>query len=601
MNSLVIYFTTVTSLLFFIYIIPGIALFPKFILNPRTAATIPFLSIFIVVSAQYLLRTLNQFNHQNTIIFIGVITLIAIFRIYGIFKNSSKPESNWTKRDYKALLIIFFSSIPLIIILGFDGFQHADEIMSWNLWAKRIYFNEERIIYSSSPYPLLLSSFIAFCYKFIGNIDYQLPIRFTFSIIYLSTIFIVFSFSNTKTKVGIFFVTYIIVFLIIGVGYEYKRVYADTLMSGFLIASLALLISLSNSQNYIKKNISSVSILLASIALICSSALTKQPAIIWAMLIYPLLAYVIIDKNIKLSNLTKLVLLAPILTPILWYFIGGSNFFANEDVINRSMGVRGFLEQLLFGFNESFMKEGRFILLVFMITTFIVLFKQINLEKVIIAIGISLSTISLIFFGAYETTRLYLHIILISWLVFFAYGDYILTNKIGGIISSIGNSFYTYSLVGFLFIYWSFNSFNDRIVITKQVSNFLDGREVQVNWVIGESGAEQYRKILKSKMGLWAYDDHVWGIYYGRENFSRGCLNRGCSNNLNLQYVVNRMIDENIGWIYSNEEKDQKEIKQLKDFCVDSIIEIKTSHNLYKQILHKVSLKNIIDCNELKK
>ena len=90
MNDLVIYFTTVANLFLFIYIIPGIAIFPKFILNPRTAAAIPFLSISIVISAQYLLTTLNQFNHQNVIIFIGILLLVAIYRLYGVYKDNLK-------------------------------------------------------------------------------------------------------------------------------------------------------------------------------------------------------------------------------------------------------------------------------------------------------------------------------------------------------------------------------------------------------------------------------------------------------------------------------------------------------------------------------
>ena len=578
----------------FIYIIPGIALFPKFILNPRTAAAIPFLSISIVVSFQYLLSTLNQFNHQNVIIFIGILLLVAIYRLYGIYQVYVKLDSDWTKTDCKALLLIFFSSIPLMIILGFDGFQHADEIYSWNLWAKKIYFNQVVTFeVTGSPYPLLLPSLIAFCYKFVGNIDYQLPIKFTFSIIYLSTIFIVFSFSNTKSKVGIFFITFIIVFLIIGVGYEYKKVWADTLMSGFLVASLALLISLSNSQHSINKNISPISILLASVILICGASLTKQGAIVWTMLIYPLLAYVIINNNKKLSNPIKLVLLAPISTPIIWYFLGGRSFHTNHGVVSRSMGERGYFEQILFGFNESFIAEGRLILLLFMITIFIVLLKKINLEKAIIAFGITLSTIFLIIFGAYETTRLYLHVILIGWLILFSYGDHITTTKIWHIMSIIGNSFYTYTLVGFIFIFWSFNSFNDRMIGIDRVSNFLDGREVQANWVIGETGAEQYRNILKSQMGLWAEDNHIWGIYYGIHNFRRGELY-----NPDLQYVINRMIDGNIGWIYSKEGNNN--IKKIQDFCSDSITKIKTN-SLYEVSLYKVSIKKITSCNELKK
>jgi len=598
MNNLVIYFGTVVSLFLFIYIIPGIALFPKFILNPRTAATIPFISISMVVSAQYILSTLNQFNQKNVIIFTLALFLVAIYRLYGMYKVYLKFDSNWNNSDLKALLLIMFSSIPLMIILGFDGFQHADEIMSWNLWAKKIYFNEERIL-SGNIYPLLLSSLIAFCYKFIGNIDYQLPIRFTFSIIYVSTIFIVYTFANSRNKVGILFITYIIVFLIIGVGYEYKKVWADTLMSGFMVASLALLISLSNNQRLINKNISPISILLASIILISAATLTKQGAIIWTMLIYPLLAYVIINNNNKLSNLLKLSLLVPILTPILWYFMGGTNFHTNVGVINRSMGGRGYFDQLLFGFNESFIAEGRFILLLFMITIFIVLLRKINFEKAIIAFGITLSTIFLIFFGAYETTRLYLHVILFGWLVLFVYGDHITSTKIGRIISIIGNSLYTYSVVCVLFIFWAFNSFNYRMMITEPVTNFLDGRQVQVNWVIRESGPEQYKTILNSNMGLWAHDSHVWGIYYGVDNFKgRGGLRSG---NDNIKVLINSIIDENIGWIYFHEQRDYDEIKRIQDFCSGSIIKIDTSSNMYSQTLTKIDIEILRSCIEQEK
>ncbi|HIF35235.1 MAG TPA: hypothetical protein EYQ71_00855 [Candidatus Thioglobus sp.] len=529
-----IYPTIVIGLLFFIYFIPGIALFPKFILTPKTAATIPFISIAIVVSAQYILSILNQFNHQNVIIFIGILALVAIYRIYKIFLGLTQKVNDWVRRDFQAILLILFSSIPLMIILGFDGFQHADEIYSWNLWAKKIYFNQVVTFESTGhPYPLVLPSFIAFCYKFIGNIDYQLPIKFTFSLIYVSTIFTIYSFAKNQSKVGIFFITYIIVMLVIGVGYEYKKVYADTLMGGFLVSSLALLISLSKSQLDTKKNIPSISILLASVILISAAALTKQGAMLWTMIFYPLLAYVIINKNTNLINSIKWILLVPIFTPVLWYFIGGEGFQNNAGVIRRSMGERGYVEQLLYGFNESFINNP--ILLLFMSIVFIVLLKNANFEKIIIAIGISLSTVLLLLFGAYETTRLYLHVILMGWLIIFAYGDDATSNKIGYTISKIGNSFYTYTVVGLLFIVVSIFSLNKKMIATELVTNLLDGREVQANWVVGKSGAEQYRSIVRSKMGLWAPNSHVWGIYYGMDGFYRG---RAISNS-NINYIIN--------------------------------------------------------------
>jgi len=588
MTTIFLYPALVISLLVFIYFLPAIALFPRFIQSPLTAATIPFISMSLVVSIQYILSLAGQFNNQNVIIFVGFLSLLGLYRIY---KTRFELRNNWTVLDCKSLLLITFSSIPLMIFLGFDGFQHADEIYSWNIWAKKIYLNQVILFESTgSPYPLLLPSFIAFCYQFFGNMDYQLPIKFTFSIIYISTIFIVFTFANTKIKVGIFFLSFITIILIIGIGYEYKKVYADTLMGGFLIASLALLLSLSKEISHTKNNVPSSSLLIASIILISAAALTKQGAMLWTMVFFPLLANAIILKNPSLNNSLRLILSVPILTPLLWYFIGGKNFQGNNGVISRSMEDRGYIEQLFYGFNFSFINNPMIFILI--VIVFIVLLKKITLEKSILAIGIILSTILLFLFGAYETTRLYLHVILISWLIIFTYGDLVLNSKIGHFLSKVGNSIFTYILIGSLFIFWSISSFNARLIGVDSVSNLLDGREVQVNWVIGKSGAEQYRKIVNSQKGLWARDDHVWGIYYGMNNFSRGALE-----SYDTQIIMQEIIQSDIGWIYS-QEWHIPEIKKIQDICEGSIIEIDTIDNLYKQTLFKVSTELVANCTK---
>jgi len=578
MASIFLYTTFVLCLLFFIYLIPGIAFFPNFIQTPRTAAAIPFLSLSIIVSIQYFLSLLDQFNQLNVFICLGALFLIAVYRVY---TNLSKLNNSWKIIDLKALLLIIFSSIPLMIFLGFDGFQHADEIYSWNLWAKKIYLNQVVTFESTgSPYPLLLPSFISFCYQFFGNLDYQAPIKFSFSIIYISTVFIIYSFANTRAKTGLFFISYILIMLAIGIGYEYKKVYADTLMGGFLVSSLALLISLIKDSHQTNKNISSISILVASALLVSAAALTKQGAILWTMIFYPLAAFVIIGKNINLNNFIRLLIFIPILTPLTWYLVSGRNFQGNSGVISRSMGNRGYIDQLYYGFNESFIHNP--IIFILIILVFFVLLKKINLEKLILATGIAISTILLFLFGAYETTRLYLHIILISWLIIFTYGDEVLTSKIGHKISNFGNNILAYLLIGALFIFWSISSFNSRLAGIDQVSNLLDGREIQVNWIIGKSGAEQYRKIVKSQKGLWAKDDHVWGIYYGMDNFYRGELE-----SYNTEIIIKELIKNNIGWIYSNDWH-IPEIKKVQVYCEGSIIEIYTADNLYKQTLFKV-------------
>ncbi|MDB4037967.1 hypothetical protein N9519_02865 [Candidatus Thioglobus sp.] len=571
-----------------IYLAPGIAFFPKFILNPRTFAVIPFISISIVVSAQYLLSTLNQFSHQNVVLLICFTLIIALYRLYSAFKDNLFTESNWHAKDYKALLLIVFSSIPLMIILGFEGFQHADEIYSWNMWAKQIYLNQTVTFDSTqSPYPLALPSLIAFCYKFLGNTDYQLPIKFSYSIIYISTIFAIYSFAKTREQIGIFFITYLIVMLIIGIGFEYKKVYADTLMGGFLTTSLVLIISLSKRRNRINKNISEISILIASILLICFASLTKQGAMVWAILPYPLLAYVVINTNNNLTNYLKALLLIPILTPFLWYFFGGKDFYQNIDVINRSMANRDYLEQFFYGFEESFISNPT--LLMFMVVVFIVLFKKIDFEKTIFLFGIILSTLLLIFFGAYETTRLYLHIILAGWLLIISYGDDILSNKFTKVLSKIGRSLYLYAFIGSLFLFWSVNSFYDRIILFDRISNFLDGREVQANWIIGESGAEQYRNIIKSKKGLVAQNGHIWGMYYGMDNFHYKGF--GLTDE-KIHAMAQDIINKEIGWMYSYDEQ----VKILENFCPGSVNKVNTSENLYNQTLYKISNESLTKC-----
>ena len=256
------------------------------------------------------------------------------------------------------------------------------------------------------------------------------------------------------------------------------------------------------------------------------------------------------------------------------------------------MSDRSYFDQLLHGFNETFINNPFIFLL--MIIVFITLFNKANLEKYIIAAGILVSTILLLLFGAYETSRLYLHIILIGWLVIFAFETTIFNGRAGYFLSRVGNSKILLSLIVFVFSFWSLSSINGRIKGTaSQVSNLLDGREVQANWIIGGSGAEQYRKIINSQMGWWAYDDHVWGIFYGLDNFYRGSLN-----SYDTKYIMQDIVKNNIGWIYSNDWH-ISEIKKIETLCNGSILKLETKPNLYKQTLFQIYPKKINDCNRL--
>jgi hypothetical protein len=214
----------------------------------------------------------------------------------------------------------------------------------------------------------------------------------------------------------------------------------------------------------------------------------------------------------------------------------------------------------------------------------------------------------MILFGSYEPTRLYLHITLVGWLVVFAYEDGVLDNKVFYKISKIGNNFYTYIIVILLFVWWDISKLNQRIETINPVANILDGREVQANWMIGKTGATQYREIVDSKMGLVAPNAHIFGIYYGMDNlYLQGQIEhlhvKGEMDDLhnevrilsNSPYeTINKIKNNNIGWIYT--EKSNGSVKGAQDFCDGSISMINTSKNLHEQVLYKVNIEAVNSC-----
>ena len=272
------------------------------------------------------------------------------------------------------------------------------------------------------------------------------------------------------------------------------------------------------------------------------------------------------------------------------------------------MGGRGHIEQLLYGFNEVFINNP--MLLIFMGTVFYVLFKKINLEKTIIATGMVFSTILMILFGSYEPIRLYLHMILVGWLVIFAYEDGVMDNKVFYKISKIGNNYYTYAIIILLFSWWDFSTLNQRIENIKPVANILDGREVQTNWMIGKTGAAQYRDIINSKMGLIAGNPHIFGIYYGMDDlYLRGQIDhlhtKDETDDLHNEVrilsdspyeTISKIKNNNIGWIYIEQENEK--LKAANDICNGSINMVDTSENLHEQFLFKVNTKVINACME---
>lgn len=589
MHAVLLYLLTVIFLVVFLYFVPALALVPRFAFNPRTAATLPFISILAITITQRLLVASGHFSQQAVLIVIGLFFIIAVVRLL----ITKKEELNTWKRNHLVILgAIVVTSLPLIVNLGLTGFQFNDEIYSWNYWARQFYLGENiDFSYTRAPYPLLLSAFLSFCYKSLGNLDYQLPIRFTFVLIYISTVFVLSTFAKTKKEIGIFILSFVFLFLLINLVHRYGNVLADPLMSGFLVSAYALLFSTVEYNSKLRTNLIIVSALLVSAA-----TFTKQAAIPWTMIFFPCTAYFFIQKNKTNSKLAQFSLFVPILAPFLWYLLEGRGFTNNESVIKASLGDRGYLEQLVFS-TTKYMTEQPF-LVVFLVIVFFVLFHKTNIHKKILSFSIFVATLIWLIFGAYSV-RLFMHVLLIGWLVILYYGmEIFLKNNLINRAAVFATNKRIITVLGILFVGLTIRTADKRAKDLDNITNILDGGQVQARYLLGKSGAKQYRWIRYGDDGkIWLSTPYLYGVFYGLTDVYR-------RTNSSKKQIVTSIIKEKIDKLYLLDKKSKvingstnHNMRQLieKD-CSRAFTRVDTAENRMKATLYIINREVIEEC-----
>ena len=158
-------------LLLCVFIAPALALFPRLILNPLTASAIPTISILIVDVIASGLIFLKCYQ-QNIILWItGFLILLAVGRLF--HQKTNVGESHLMPPLF---LLNIGLVLPLVAISGFSAFMSNDALASWNYWALHYYHQQTP---NTLGYPPFFSLLLSYCYKLLGNTEYQGAVKAT--------------------------------------------------------------------------------------------------------------------------------------------------------------------------------------------------------------------------------------------------------------------------------------------------------------------------------------------------------------------------------------------------------------------------------------
>lgn len=508
------YYIYVIELLTLIYLLPAVSLFPKLILSSRTAITIPFVSILIIVLLKETLSFFNLFSQNIVLIFHSLFFLIASYRLYQI-----KKDYDWPKVHILVYLISFSVSVFYAARLGISSFGTDDEIYSWNMWAVQHFLGENvDYYYTTSAYPQFFSILIAYCYKILGTVELQLPVRsllafFPFSL--LVTIGI----ASNKTEIksiALFFFWMLVIVFGIGIGKYFDDGLADPMMSAALIVSVFMFIQ------YINNHDKTIYLFLSSICAIVA-AYSKQPALIWAILALPLITSIsVIRRTIPLISLLPVGIV--MLVSIYWVLGPGFDFQNNQGVINASQHDRDILEQVLYSFNMYLIKQPMLFIL-FILST-ISVFRSKKYIDIYLLLLLP-STLAWFIFGAYSGVRLGIHVIALLTVLYASTGYYLPFSILNDKFTSIGQYINknAYSVIGFFLILAILSSSIHVYKKFKKNGDSFDiynGSKVTISKYFGKDSEYIFNEIYGNKeIKIWIPSNYIYGIFYGHNSIIR--------------------------------------------------------------------------------
>jgi hypothetical protein len=509
------------ELLLLVYLAPALALFPKLLLSSRTVVAIPFISIGIIVVVQSVLAATGGYSHFIVTGFSVILLLIAVARLALIFRGRDELMFYWPETHRWLLLFSLFLGIYWAAQLGSTSFDTDDEIYSWNLWAIQHYQNEAvDFYYTGSPYPQLFSILISYCYKLLGSIELQLPVKAMFAVFPIALWGAIAvapkeaSFANAIRSVVVMLLLFAALGKFFGVGL------ADPLMAASLV--IAIFLFMQYTENPKHRELLVFSVVCGAVAFY-----TKQAGLIWALFSLPAIALIATWKR-RLPPVTLVgagVLLA---LGLIWVFGAGSEFHNNPGVVAASQEGRNTFEQLLFAI-KKYCIEQPLVPLFLAAAAFGVL--RVRRHRDILFLFLLPALVAWLLYGAYSL-RLGIHVVAVSALLL-AVSGYPLPAILGGGDMPRTERFMSrYALifavmVPVLIAAAAFYQVNKNLKIYgNQFSLYIAGKNTIARFFGKDAGFIFTELYDRPDLLLWVPSNYIYGVFYGHTPMMRPDLRK---------------------------------------------------------------------------
>ncbi len=341
----------VILLLALAYLAPALALWPRLPARPLGAAAVPILSAAIVVALAYSLHAISLLNRT---VVLGVSAALVVAAAVRVYRAWPRARPNWSSVQRWCALICLIVIVPVALRLGVSSFAADDEIYSWNLWAINYVRGEDPdFYYTTVPYPQAFSLFLAWGYLVLGDLELQMPLRFTLAMFPLAMcLAVAASVPREESRDAARFALLLFGWLFLAsVKSHLDNGLADPLMAAALVVSVALYLE---DRRAPRPGALAPLVLTALLA-----ALTKQPALIWACLVLPLL---LLARGWRQPGVW-LAALALVGVPAAWALTSGHGFWENRGVVEASLAGREPLAQLGFAIETYLLKRPAVVLL----------------------------------------------------------------------------------------------------------------------------------------------------------------------------------------------------------------------------------------------
>ncbi len=341
----------VLSLLVLVYLAPALALWPRLLARPLTAAAVPLVSAAVVVALAWALHALGWLNRLTVLSATAALLVVAALRVARSW-HESRPD--WPAVQRWSALLVLIVIVPVAVSLGVSSFSADDEIYSWNLWAIQYFRGEDPdFYYTVVPYPQAFSLFLSWGYLLLGDLELQMPLRFTLAAFpFAMGLAVAACVPREDPRDFARFALLLFFWLFLAsVKSHLDNGLADPLMGAALVVSVALYL------DYVRAPRPAALAPLVLIALL--AALSKQPALIWTCVALPVLLLWRGHRRIG----AWLAALACLAVPLTWALTAGYGFWENRGVVEASLEGRDPLGQLSYSVETYLLRRPAIVLL----------------------------------------------------------------------------------------------------------------------------------------------------------------------------------------------------------------------------------------------